>query len=116
MRAKVSKKMAAVRTTALREKLLKAVQKHSKSPHNIWDKMRTKYANEKASNKLSLSTEAFGKNKLKKESLMDPIAEPESSFTKLGIVGRPVNELMGVSILLSTFMSDKNYEAVVAPI
>ncbi len=72
------------------------------------DKLCSRYDIKTTSNKISLITEAFGKVEGSRESMMDHIAELETIFNKLDDVGQPLNELIQVTILLSSIREDKD--------
>lgn len=113
---KKRKRAVALMVLALGDKPLKAVQKYSKDPKEMWTKLTGRYAGKTTSNKLSLMNEIFSRKLEHGESISDHIAELELSFTKLENAGQKIQDLMQVSILLSSLKECDEYESTIAAI
>lgn len=101
---------------ALGDRPLKAVQKHSANPLQMWEKLTERYAGQTTSNKLMTLNETFSKILHPGDSIQDHIGDLEVCFTKLANAGQQFNELLQVSILLNSIRDCVEYEPTVAAI
>ena len=99
---------------ALGNEPLKVVQKHSKDPSLMWEKLITRYAGKNTSNKLTLLNEVFSKSFSMGEIMCDYIGDLETAFTKLDNAGIPLTEIIQVAVLLGSNKNCPEYEAMVA--
>lgn len=112
---KRKREASAILITSSRDEPFQVMQKHSRSPTKMWAKICARDASRTTSNKLSLFTEAFSKTK-ESESISDHITVLETVFAQLEDAGQSFEELMQVSILLSSITDDRHYEAAIAAI
>lgn len=98
---------------ALRDKALKAVQKHMSSPK----KMRTNSCPSWAA-KTTVNTRSTCSKVIRTKKGDTPvsyfIANSETIFAQLDSAGHSLNDMMQVCILLSSIKKEKEYEAVTA--
>lgn len=109
-------KASALIIVSLEDKPLKVVQKFSKYPQKMWERLEARYAAKKISNKLSILHEIFSKTYTAGDDLSDFIRDLETSFSKLENAGQTLTELLQVSVLLTSLKECEEFQATVAAI
>ena len=109
-------KAAALLVMALGNRPLKVVQKWADDPKILWDKLVARFASKTTSTKLMLLNEVFNLRFTAGSSMSDHVADLELSFTKLSSTGQEFNELLQVSVLLSSIAGVADFEPTVAAI
>ena len=109
-------KAAALLVVSLGDRPLKAVQKWAKDPATLWAKLVERFASKTTSTKLMLLNEVFNVKFTASSSMTDHIADLELSFTRLAAAGQNFDDLLQVSILLSSIAGMPDFEPTVAAI